>query len=307
MFVAQTSRGMPAMTVCFVPMDHGTDMRPRHRDVERHFARAADGFDSADFIHRIAGGGLLERMAPMQVEPKRILDLGAGTGTLSRRLAKVFRRSHVLSLDLSHAMLRRARKGRGYFSRISELQADAAALPLPAMSVDVVVANLLLPHLPDADALFAEVARVLQKGGLFAFATLGPDSLRELREAWDDDGHVQRFPDMHDVGDALVRAGLRDPVLDVDHLGVDYRSTGRLFGDLTACGARNALPGRRKSLTGKSRFRRAESVLAGRMLEGPLKVSIELVYGHAWGGGPRPGAGEFRLDIADIGRRGRPR
>lgn len=296
---------MAVMTVCFVAMDHGTDMRPRHRDVERRFARAAAGFDRADFIHRVAGDGLLERMAPMQVEPKRILDLGTGTGTLSRRLAKIFRRSHVLGLDLSHAMLRRARKQRGYFARISELQADAAALPLSSMSVDVIVANLLLPHVPDADALFGEVARVLKKGGLFAFATLGPDSLRELRDAFDDNGHVQRFPDMHDIGDALVRAGLCDPVLDVDHIGIDYRSTGRLFSDLTACGARNALPGRRKSLTGKARFRRAESALADRMREGPLKVSLELVYGHAWGGGPRPDSHEFRLDIADIGRRGR--
>lgn len=281
-------------------------MRPRHRDVERRFARAAGNFDRADFIHRIAGDGLLERMAPMQVEPKRVLDLGAGTGTLSRRLLKVFRRSRVLSLDRSHAMLRQARKGRGYFARVSELQADAAALPLASMSVDVIVANLLLPHVPDADALFAEVARVLKAGGLFAFATLGPDSLRELREAWDGDGHVQRFPDMHDVGDALVRAGLRDPVLDVDHISIDYRSTDRLFADLTACGARNALPGRQKSLTGKARFRRAESALAEGMREGPLRVSLELVYGHAWGGGPRPDSQEFRLDIRDIGRRGRP-
>jgi len=295
------------MTVCFVTMDHGTDMRPRHRDVERRFARAAANFDSADFIHRLAGDGLFERMAPMQLEPKRILNLGAGTGTLSRRLLKSFRRSHVLSLDLSHAMLRRARKGRGYFTRISELQADAAALPLASMSVDVIIANLLLPHVADADVLFAGVARVLQKGGLFTFATLGPDSLRELREAWEGDGHVQRFPDMHDVGDALVRAGLRDPVLDVDHIGVDYQSTERLFSDLTACGARNTLPGRHKSLTGKARFRRAESVLADRMREGPLKVSLELIYGHAWGGGPRPDSREFRLDIGDIGRRGRPR
>lgn len=279
----------------------------RQRDVRRRFDRAAATFDGADFVHRTTADGLLERLQPMLVETRQVLDLGCATGNLSRRLARRFRGSRVVSLDLSHAMLRRARKQRSRFARISELQADAAALPLKDASCDVVVCNLLLPWIADVPLVFGEVARVLRQEGLFAFAALGPDSLKELREAFGDGHSVFRFPDMHDIGDALVRAGLVDPVLDVDPLTVDYDDTAKLYRDLARSGGGNTLPGRRRSLTGKGRFRRADGALKDMMRDGTLSLTLELVYGHAFGGQRRGTSREVRFDVADIGRRGRAR
>ncbi|HZW58857.1 MAG TPA: methyltransferase domain-containing protein [Woeseiaceae bacterium] len=276
---------------------------PQQDEVRRRFERAAATFDEADFVHRHTAAGLLERLAPMRIASGRVLDLGAATGTLSRALAKRFRRSHVVSIDLAHAMLRRARKARSRFARIGEVEADATRLPLADRSVDVVVCNQLLPWLADGAALFDEVARVLRRDGLFAFATLGPDSLAELRTAWGEGAHVHRFADMHDTGDALLRAGLCDPVLDVDRLTIDYRDTAGLYRDLAACGARNCLAGRRRTLTGKGRWLAAERELAAQMRDGTLSLDLELVYGHAWGGGTRAREGEFRVDVAAIGRR----
>jgi malonyl-CoA O-methyltransferase len=110
---------------------------------------------------------------------------------------------------------------------------------------------------------------------------------------------------MHDIGDALVRAGLRDPVLDVDHLDVTYRDAGSLYQDLTHSGARNCLQNRRKTLTGKQRFRQMEKNLVAGAENGALALNLELVYGHAWGGGPRLPEGEIRLDPASIMQRRR--
>jgi malonyl-CoA O-methyltransferase len=268
--------------------------------LRRRFERAADTFDDADFVHRHTERGMFERMAPMTVDVRRILDVGSATGTSSRQLARTFRRSRVLSLDLSMNMLRRARRSRSRFARITELRGDALALPLKTGSVDLVFSNLLLPWVDDLPAFFGELARVLRKNGLFVFSTLGPDSFAELRDAWrgvDGDEHVNRFPDMHDVGDAAVRSGLRDPVLDVDWLTLEYRGVDALLGDLTSAGARNSLRRRRRALTGRARM---EAVR--RALPEPLSVRLELVFGHAWGGGPRPPAGEYRLDVTDIGR-----
>lgn len=278
-------------------------MTPRRSDVRLRFDRAADTFDGADFVHRHTGDGLLERMMPMQVEAERVLELGSATGTMSRQLRRQYRGSRILSVDLSYAMLHVARRKHSRFSRIAELQADATAIPLRAGSVDVVVANLLLPWIDDVPATFTEVARVLRREGLFAFSSLGPDSLALLRDAFGDGAHVHRFPDMHDVGDALVRAGLSDPVLDVDRLTIDYNDIARLYGDLGACGARNTLAGRQRSLTGKARWRRAEERLRGAMTAGKLQLELELVYGHAWGGGPASPDGEYRFDIAAVGHR----
>lgn len=274
-------------------------------DVRRRFGRAAARFDDADFVHRHAAAGLFDRMSPMLVDVDRILDAGAATGKASRALAAKYRKSRVVSLDLSFRMLQKAKAGHSRFSRIAELQANAARLPLRTGSIDLVFANMLLPWSDDFPELFGEIARVLRKDGLFIFSTLGPDSLSELREAWqavDPHEHVNSFADMHDTGDTLVHAGFRDPVLDVDYLTVVYRSCTALFRDLTAAGARNSLQMRRQTLTGKRHFNDMREQLEQAFRDGSLPFRLELVYGHAWGGGPRQPAGEYHLDVSEIGR-----
>ncbi len=273
----------------------------RAKDVRRRFDQAAANFDEANFVHRTTFDGLIDRMTPLVITPSVILDLGSATGTGSRMLAKQYRKARVLGLDRSGPMLRAAKGGRSRFSRIREVQGNATRLPLQTGSADLVFSNMLLPWIDDIPACFAEVGRVLRKGGVFAFATVGPDSLRNLREAWgesDDTDHVCRFADMHDVGDALVGSGLAEPVLDVDRLTVTYRDGDSLFSDLSATGARNSLVGRRTTLTGKRRF---ESMLDKLTGDGAITIEVELVYGHAWGTGPRTPAGELHVDPGSIG------
>jgi malonyl-CoA O-methyltransferase len=285
--------------------------------VGRRFDRAAPHFDEADFVHRYAARGLIERMSPMLVDVQRILDAGAATGAASRELADIYRRSHVIGIDRSANMLQRAKRERSGLARIPrllrrsrlwEVRACAAALPLRQGSIDLAFANMLLPWIHEVEPFFAEIGRVLRKDGLFVFSTLGPDSLLELRQAWasiDDYAHVNTFIDMHDVGDALLRAGLREPVLDTDYLTVRYRSADEFLADLTRAGARNSLERRRTSLTGKNRIATVKRILESSCDEGSLSFRLELVFGHAWGGGPRQSPGEFAVDVSRVGRRSR--
>jgi malonyl-CoA O-methyltransferase len=278
------------------------------RDVRRRFDKAAASFDSADFVHAVTRKGIFERLLPLVVDAKRVLDLGSATGGAGVQLRKHFGRAHIVSLDISHNMLSKSRRKRERFSfsRSSFVQANASALPFKDQSIDFVFSNLLLPFVDKPELIFGEVARVLQKGGVFAFATLGPDSLLEIRRAWrrvDDHVHVNRFLDMHDVGDALVRSGLRDPVLDVDRLSVHYDDATRLFADLTSVGARNTLQQRNRSLVGKQHFNRMLDALAGDSGGGKIKLDLELVYGHCWGGGARMGPENYTIDASNISRR----
>lgn len=282
----------------------------RLREIQRRFDRAAALFDDADFVHAATRDGLLERLEPLILDPRRILDLGAATGATGRLLHKRFRRAHIVSLDASRHMLARARTGRGWLSKSSVVQADANRLPFADGAFDLVVANQLLPWLPDPRAAFTEVARVLRPGGVFAFASLGPDSLQELARAWakvDEEVHVHRFADMHDIGDSLVQAGLADPVLDVDRLAVSYENADQLFADLTRAGARNALADRMRGLTGRGRFAAMRRALAAEAAGNRITLDFELVYGHCWGRGSRRDSAEFHVPAERISRRGKRR
>ncbi len=243
------------------------------RDVQRRFDRAAETFDSADFVHTETRQGLLARLEPMTVVAKTIVDLGSATGASAQALRRRFRRAAVVAVDISLPMLRRSARRSSWLSRQPAVQADATQLPFADHSIDLVFSNLLLPWIGQRDRMFAEVARVLRKEGLFLFSTLGPDSLAGLRH--------EPFADMHDVGDELVRAGLSDPVLDVDRLTVNYGDERSLARDLDAIGATDCLPGEVDN----------------------LDIELELVYGHCWGAGSRPARGEVRIDTGQIGRR----
>jgi malonyl-CoA O-methyltransferase len=273
------------------------------KHIRRRFERAAATFDESDFVHAATREGLHTRLAPLLIDAKTVLDLGAATGAASQTLEKRFRPARVISVDVAHSMLAKAREKKSWLSKSGFVQASAESLPFANESVDVVFCNLLLPWVSDPLPIFTEVARVLRKGGVFAFATLGPDSLREIGRAWntvDGNAHVNHFADMHDLGDGLVSAGLKDPVLDVDRLSVSYENSARLFADLTAVGARNALRQRASTVTGKQRFAAMVAALDRGAVNGRISLDLELVFGHCWGAGPKADPANYRIDASQI-------
>ena len=236
----------------------------------------------------------------------------SGTGMMEASLANVLApgdKALVVALDLSTGMLREARRQQRLFRRFKRVAADAAKLPLRNDSVDLVFSNLMLQWCNDPDAIFRETRRVLRQGGLLTFASLGPDSLRELRAAWsqiDRGTHVHRFIDMHDLGDALVRTGFAEPVMDTERLTITYSSVGRLLKELRLTGSRNLTHGRRRGLTGSTIGRRFAEACQPSRLEEVLPVTLEIVYGHAWAGPNRERGGakaEATVPVTSIGRR----
>jgi malonyl-CoA O-methyltransferase len=127
-------------------------------------------------------------------------------------------------------------------------------------------------------------------GGLFTFSTFGPDTQKELRDAFarvDGYTHTNRFVDMHDIGDALVHAGFADPVMDMELVTLTYASPDALLRELKALGATNATRGRPRGLTGAARYRRLLAYLERARTDGRIPATFEVVYGHAWKGEPR--------------------
>jgi malonyl-CoA O-methyltransferase len=249
---------------------------------------------------------MIERLGWIAFEPQTVLDLGCGTGHAAVALGRRWPKARVIAVDFAPGMLREATR-HDEAGRSERLCADALAVPMPASSVDLVFANLLLPWCEDLDALFTEVARLLRPRGLFTFTTIGPDTLAELREAWRDADagpHVHPFTDMHDIGDGLIRAGLVEPVLDVSRYRLTYPDLRTLMHELKAVGAQNAAAGRRRTLTAPARLRAVGFAYERYRQDGVLPASVEIVFGQAWGAlerGERDG--EFAFPVSDIGRR----
>ena len=276
---------------------------PEPRSCRRQFDRAAATFDQARFIHDESRRRLLERLEALRVEPGTYADIGAAHAHGARALADRYPAADVVAVDASSAMLGSATSGS--FARIA---GDAEKLPFAAGSISLLFANQLLPWtMPER--LFAEARRVLSPGGILLFATLGPESLAELRHAWsrvDDKIHVHALWDVQTLGDLVVRAGLEEPVLDVDRIEVSYADVGALVADLRACGATNTAAGRRHSLTGKARWQGFVDALAANRPGQRFKLTIELILGVAFGSRQtsRAGSGgEIVVPIDSLKRR----
>lgn len=254
--------------------------------LRRSFNRAAATCDETGVLQGEVRRALLERLDLTRLAPQLILDAGAGTGDAARALKRRYPAARVLALDSALAPLERGAARRAWFRPTHPICADAARLPLADGSVDLIVSNLMLPFC-DEERVLAELRRVLAPGGYLTFSSVGPDTLIELRRAWasvDAYPHVHRFLDMHDLGDALVRTGFTDPVLDVESYTVRYRDLRALTRDLKAAGARNATVGRRRGLTTPRRFAAVVAAYEAARHDGRLPATCEVVYGQAWAG-----------------------
>ena len=254
--------------------------------VQRNFSRAAPDYERVAVLQQTIGQRLLERLEVIKLTPQRILDLGAGAGRLSVQLAQRYHRARLVQLDLALGMLQQAGQEPDFSARQSLLCADAEDLPLAGECVEFAFSNLMLQWVTQLDRTLAEVYRVLRPGGLLLFATFGPDSLAELRASWarvDDYVHVNAFTDMHDVGDALVRAGFVEPVMETESFTLVYDDVPTLCRELKSLGAGNVNAGRRKTLTGAGAFRAMQAEYRRRYAHAEgVPATFEAIYGHAW-------------------------
>jgi malonyl-CoA O-methyltransferase len=258
--------------------------------LRRSFDRASATYDAAAVLPTLVRDLLLQRLDLTDLSPRLVVDAGAGTGHAGRALKRRYPKAQVLAVDSSLGMLGAAGRQRSWLRPFTRLCADAERLPLPDGSVDLLVSNFMLQW-SDLDVALAEFRRVLAPRGFLTFTTLGPDTLRELRAAWaraagdhaDYHTRVSRFLDMHDIGDALVRAGFAAPVLDVDRYTLTYAGVRNLAADLKAVGGRNATVGRPRGLTGPRKFAAMQSAYEAFRVDGRLPATYEVVFGQAWG------------------------
>ncbi|MGY2400468.1 malonyl-ACP O-methyltransferase BioC [Pseudomonas sp. SDO5271_S396] len=250
---------------------------PDKRQVAASFSRAAASYDSVAELQRAVGAQLLARVPPATL-PQRWLDMGCGTGYFSRVLGERWPASQGVALDIAEGMLNHARPlgGAQHF-----IAGDAERLPLQARSVDLIFSSLAVQWCAHFDAVLSEAFRVLQPGGVMAFASLCVGTLGELRDSWravDGLVHVNRFRTFEAYRQLCAASGLRVVNLERQPHVLHYPDVRSLTHELKALGAHNLNPGRPGGLTGRARIAAlVQAYERFRQAEG-LPATYQVVY-----------------------------
>ena len=281
------------------------------KKIERYFLEIAWGAEYTEqmtqairWLQDEIAERMLQKLDIVKLDVKAALLVPAFPGKYLSAITKRFpgvRIDSVYEEDLSgisslsfKASLFRRRIFNGAQNCSLENYLKSGKLALPDNSVDFIFSDLLLQDLADPRHFLQECWRVLKEGGLFSFSYLGPDTGKELRSVDSDIVKLKNLLspwDMHDMGDALLGERFSDPVMDMEFLNLGYESDVLLLADAGA-------------------LKLIESAPTNTLEKGllPQKLTLEVVYGHAWAIGKQLARVQDKLayiDVNQIGRKSR--
>lgn len=262
--------------------------------VSQRFSHAVDTYDEHAVLQREVGQRLIAHIEFTHLKPKRILDIGCGTGYFTGLLRKRFKRSHIVALDMAGSMTKAAKMKHSHrFPWQAKTQfatADALTLPFDNAGFDLVCSNLTMQWVANPKQMLAEMRRVLAPGGLMLLSTFGRRTLSELRQSLasiqhEHAGLVLPFPDVTTLGNCLMELSVELPVTDSDLFTLTYPDSMALMHELKAWGASaSAIANRPGGLYGRKLLRQLDATYnaAHQMEDGRIRASFEVLYAQAW-------------------------
>ena len=234
----------------FLSASHCAGQLRSKRRIEQSFAKASTTYDRFAHLQRDVASRML-RWAPEL--GGRVLDLGCGTGYVLQQLAEREKFESGVGLDLALPMLQQARQhGSGQLWA----QADIENLCFSDQSFDALTSSLAIQWCDDLARCFSEAHRVLRPNGLFLLSSLGPETLCELRLAWQQADahyeHVNQFVHSTAVIEAALQAGFELELFAQEWKVLHYDKLSELMAELKGIGAHNVNRGARSALMGKS-------------------------------------------------------
>lgn len=223
--------------------------------ITRSFSGSANSYDAAAHVQRRIARHLVQCL-PRDRWHGPVLDIGCGTGFVTEQLLNMG--AETYAVDLAEAMVRHMREK---LPQVRSCVGDGECLPIADECLSAIVSSLALQWCESLTAVFDEAWRTLQPGGLLAFATLGPETLFELKQAWakvDDYVHVNDFVPAATVVQQLEARGFEKIRYQRYPLTVYYRELMTLLRELKAIGAHNMNSGQRPGLTLRSRLKTLE-------------------------------------------------
>ena len=237
------------------------------QQVASQFSRSSQSYDQAARIQQYSALELVKQLSsfinspitqPQESGLSHWLDLGCGTGfAVPTLIEQGIQR--ITGADLAHGMSVTSHQKLAQLP-FHAVTADAENLPFASACFNGIYSNLMVQWSEQVRQLFSEASRVIKPGGLFAFATLGPRTMHELKSAWqqvDPFVHVNSFSSKSQVINDCeqffdIESCQQQEV--VQH----HKNLSSLLKELKAIGATNVNPGRRQGLGGRERLRKLD-------------------------------------------------
>ncbi len=226
--------------------------------VRQSFDDASQGYNQFTSLQRLIGDRLLAQCGARTQTFKRVLDIGSGTGYLTKKLSELEAVENLYALDIAAGMLQQTKRNLGDYQVKGLICADAEKLPLTDKVMTTICSNVAFQWCDDLAKVFGQAHRVLETGGSFVFSTFGPSTLHELKASWqtiDKAVHVNSFVNESEIRENLLLAGFKNISIVSEDIVKYYDSPKQLMLDLKGMGAHNINRGRRLGLTGVQRFK----------------------------------------------------
>jgi len=217
--------------------------------VRSGFDHSARSYDGAARIQDETARELFFRVAALNIEQGSALDIGAGTGAISARLAGSGMFKTIAAVDISFAMSVVAKARLEKYPLSVVIQADAERLPVKEDSFDLVVSNLALQWMTDITTAFEEMRLALKQGGRAELNFLADGTFGEIKEsafaAMERAGKgvgpkLHPFPSVEAAHAAAEEAGFHIEMMETGSRVVNFGNVWELMRSLKKQGVQNS-------------------------------------------------------------------
>ncbi|WP_083607961.1 malonyl-ACP O-methyltransferase BioC [Teredinibacter haidensis] len=242
----------------------------RKKRIANSFNSAAKNYDTLARLQKRVVDSLV-KFSVGNSEPvgQTLLDLGCGTGYCIEKLLQEFPtiaqpEGRIHALDIAEGMLEQAEQKfeeLGLEENIQWHLGDMESLPFVDETFDGCISSLTVQWSENPQQLFDEMSRALKPGGWFAFTTLGPETLFELRSAWqqiDEFAHVNQFMPLESIKEVAEQAGFNIVAYKSETPVLYYHDVTHLMRELKGIGAHTINEGRQQGLMGRRTFHQLE-------------------------------------------------
>lgn len=253
--------------------------------IKRAFSKGAETYDIHGELQREVAGEVLRFLNGC--DPKRVLDVGCGTGFLTQGLRGLFPCAEIVVCDLSHRMVVITK---GKVKDIHPTTGDCECLPYREGSFEMVVSSLTYQWAIDIEDALFEAFRVMKRGGYLALSILGKESLKELKESYRKAREVLRmdglpplmeFPTVDRICRVLKDIGFRDIKVWPTHKVRHYRDMWTLLRTLKGIGAANPLPPKDPALGGRRVLREMARVYSEYFsIDDSVMATYEVIFAY---------------------------